>query len=108
MPRPSLNACKSPRRILAPPRPHQVVLFQKIRAEMLGKDGWEDSKGVLHHQGHFGIEKTRELVAKKYYWETQRWKGLSMDSVTGLPISTDWKGTSYDSIHVVVCPHALN
>ena len=31
---------------------------QKIRAEMLGKDGWEDSEGILHHQGHFGIEKT--------------------------------------------------
>ena len=46
------------------------VHAQKIRAEMLGKDGWEDSEEVLHHQGHFGIEKTRELVAKKCYWET--------------------------------------
>ena len=27
MPRPSLNACKSPRRILAPQRPNQAVLF---------------------------------------------------------------------------------
>ena len=26
---------------------------------------------------------------------------LSMDFVTGLPISTDWKGDSYDSILVV-------
>ena len=34
------------------------VHTQKIRAEMLGKDGWEDSEGILHHQGHFGIEKT--------------------------------------------------
>ena len=25
-----------------------------------------------------------------------------MDFVTGLPISTDWKGNSYDSIFVVV------
>ena len=57
--------------------------------------GWEDADGVLHYQGlpyvpeiiraklisrhhddpsagHFGIEKTRELVAKKSYWETLR------------------------------------
>ncbi len=27
-----------------------------------------------------------------------RWKNLSMDFVTGLPMFTDWKGTSYDSI----------
>ena len=26
------------------------------------------------------------------------WKNLSMDFVTGLPMCTDWKGTSYDSI----------
>ncbi len=55
--------------------------------------GWEDIDWVLHHQGlpyvpkiirtelisrhhddllagHFGIEKTRELVVWKYYWET--------------------------------------
>ena len=65
---------------------------RKIRAEKLGEN-WEDSDGILHHQGlpyipeiirtelisrhhddplagHFGIEKTRELVARKYYSET--------------------------------------
>ena len=65
---------------------------RKIRAEKLGGN-WEDSDRILHHQGlfyiseiirteliskqhddplagHFGIEKTRELVARKYYWET--------------------------------------
>ena len=65
---------------------------RKIRAEKLGGN-WEDSDGILHHQGlpyvpeiirtelisrhhddplagYFGIEKTRELVARKYYWET--------------------------------------
>ena len=59
------------------------------------KEGWEYIDGVLHHQGlpyvsdivrteliignhngplagHFGIEKTRELVARKYYWKTLR------------------------------------
>ena len=63
---------------------------QKLRAEQLVKD-WQDIEGVLHHQGlpyvpeiirtelisrhhdnplagHFGIKKTRELVARKYYW----------------------------------------
>ena len=87
---------------------------------------------------YFGIEKTRKLIAQKYYWPTlrrdvndyvrgcniylalkaiqhkpygnlqflpiftHRWKDLLMDFVTGLPISTDWKGDSYDSILVIV------
>ena len=95
-----------------------------------------------HHDdplaGHFGIEKTRELVARKYYWPTlradidayvkgcdvclaskavrhkpygdlqslpvptHRWKDLSMDFVTGLPVSTNWKGETYDSILVII------
>ena len=33
---------------------------------------------------------------------TQRWKDLSIDFMTGLPVSTDWKGESYDSILVIV------
>ena len=33
---------------------------------------------------------------------THRWKNLSIDFVTGLPISTDWNGESYDSILVIV------
>lgn len=45
---------------------------QKIRAEKLGQEGWEDSDGILHHQDNLGIEKTRELVAAKYYWEILR------------------------------------
>ena len=129
--------------------------------ELWTKNGYQDIDGVLHHQGlpfvpdairmelisrhhddslagHFGIEKTRELLARKYYWPTlrhdveayvkgcdvclaskavrhkpygdlqslpvptHRWKDLSMDFVTGLPISTNWKGDSYDSILVIV------
>ncbi len=61
----------------------------KLRSEGL-PEGWEDIEQVLHYQGlpyvpkvirselisrhhddplagHFGIEKTRELIAKKYY-----------------------------------------
>ena len=33
---------------------------------------------------------------------THWWKDLSMDFVTGLPISADWKCDSYDSILVIV------
>ena len=33
---------------------------------------------------------------------THRWKDLSMDFVTSLPILTDWKGDSYDSILVII------
>ena len=133
---------------------------RKIRAEKLGRN-WDDSNEILHHQGllyvlkiirtelisrhyddllagHFSIKKTRELVARKYYWETLRhdvevyvrgcdvclaskavrhkpygnlqqlpvpthhWKDLSMDFVTGLPQSADWRGDGYDSILVIV------
>ena len=131
-----------------------------LRAEGL-PEGWEDVEGVLQYQGlpyvpeiirsevisrhhddplagHFGIDKTKKLVGRKYYWPslrrdvksyvrgcdvclalkvvrhkpygdlqyllvlTHQWKDLSMDFVTGLPLSADWKGDSYDSILVIV------
>ena len=134
---------------------------RKLRATEELQEGWTDIDGVLHYQGlsfvpevirtelisrhhddplagHFGINKTRELIGRKYYWPslrkdveayvkgcdvclaskavrhkpygdlqalpvpTHRWKDLSMDFVTGLPVSTDWKGESYDSILVIV------
>ena len=135
---------------------------RKLRADQqFDQQGWENLDGVLHHQGfpyipeiirtelinryhddllagHFGIEKTRKLIAQKYYWPTLRhdvedyvkgcnvclalktvrhklygdlqslsvptycWKDLSMDFITDLPISTDWKGDSYNSILVIV------
>ncbi len=132
----------------------------KLRSKGL-PEGWEDIEQVLHYQGllyvlkvirselisrhhddplagHFGIEKTCKLIARKYYWPTLRrdveayvkgcnvclalmavrhkpygdlqslpvptnwWTDLSMDFVTGLPISADWKSDSYDSIMVIV------
>ncbi len=132
----------------------------KLRSEGL-PEGWKDIEQVLHYQdlpyvpkvirseliskhhdnplaGHFSIKKTRELIARKYYWPTlrreveayvkgynvclaskvvrhkpygdlqslpvptHRWKDLLMYFVTGLTISGDWKGDSYDSILVIV------
>ncbi len=132
----------------------------RIREQGL-KKGWEEIEEVLHHQGlpyvpeivrtklisrhhddllvgYFGIDKTKELIARKYYWltlrrdvetyvtgcnvclasksvkhkpydnlqslpvPTHRWKDLSMDFITGLSVSTNWKGETYDSILVIV------
>ena len=124
-------------------------------------EDWEDDEGVFQYQGlsyipniicskiiiyhhndsiagHFGINKTRELISQKYYWPslkkdvetyvrgcnvylalkvvhhkpyselqslsipTHRWKDLSIDFVTGLPLSADWKSNSYDLILVII------
>ena len=66
---------------------------KEIRSEGTMKEGWEEIDEVLHFQGlpyipeiicielinwhnddplgsHYGIKKTRELVAQKYYWLT--------------------------------------
>ena len=126
-----------------------------------GREGYEEVDGILHYQslpfvpeaiqtevinrhhndplaGHFSIQKTREVLAREYFWpslrhdveayvkgcdvclalkavrpklyndlqslpvSTHQWKDLSMDFVTGLPISTNWKGDSYNSILVIV------
>ena len=64
---------------------------QELKSKEQLPDGWEDIDGVLHHQGlpfvlevirtelisrhyddplagHFGIDKTKDLVGWKYYW----------------------------------------
>ena len=124
-------------------------------------EDWEEIEGVLQYQelryvpenirsevisrhhndllaGHFGIDKTKEVVGRKYYWlslrknvenyvrgcdvclasktvchkpygnlqslpvPTHRWKNLSIEFVTGLPLSVDWKGNNYDLVLVIV------
>ena len=53
------------------------------------------------------------LASKAIYYKPYRdlqslfvpiyqWKNLSMDFVTDLPLSTDWKGDNYNSILVIV------
>ena len=133
---------------------------RKIRKKEL-KEGWAEVEEVLHFQnlpylpeiisteimgrhhndpleGNLGIEKSRELFAREYYWPilqadinayvkgcdvclaskaikhkvygdlqslllpTHCWKDLSIDFVTGLPVSTKWKGKTYDSILVII------
>ncbi len=102
----------------------------KLRSEGL-PEGWENIEQVFHYQGflyvpkvirsklisrhhnnplasHFGIKKTRELIARKYYWPTLRQdveayiKGcdvcLALKAVCykpygdlqSLPVSTHW------------------
>ena len=95
-----------------------------------------------HHNNllieHFGIDKTKELISRKYYWPslrrdvksyvrgydiclalkairlkpygdlqsllipTHQWKNLSMNFVTGSPLSSDWKSDSYNFILIIV------
>ena len=52
---------------------------------------------------------TSKAVRYKLYGDLQLlpvlthcWKDLSMDFVTGLPVSANWKGETYDSILVIV------
>ncbi len=113
---------------------HQRLSYvpEVIRTELISKY-YDDPLA-----GHFGIGKTRELIARKYYWSflrtdveayvkacdvclaskavrhkpygdlqslpvlTHWWKDLSIDFVTSLPVSTNWKGETYDSILVIV------
>ena len=147
-------------RLRLPELQEKDQVAKEVREQGL-KDGWKDIDGLLHHQGlsyvfkiirieqisrhhnnplvgHFGVEKTGELVVRKYYWPTLHhdvevyvkgceiclaskavrhksygdlksllvpthcWKDLSMEFMTGLPILTNWKGESNDSIFVIV------
>ena len=52
---------------------------------------------------------TSKAVCHKLYRDlqlllilTHHWKNLSIDFVTGLPVSTNWKSDSYDSILIII------
>ena len=71
---------------------------QELKSKEQLPDGWEDINGVLHHQGlpfvpeviwtelisrhhnnflagHFGINKIKDLIGRKYYWPSL-WKDI--------------------------------
>ena len=58
-----------------------------------GCDVWLTSKAIYH-------KSYRDL--QSFLVPTHQWKNLSIDFVTGLPLSVDWKGDNYDSILVIV------
>ena len=109
-----------------------VYVLKIVRTELISR--YHDNPLARH----FGIKKTRELVAQKYYWltlkanvksyvkgyhiclalkvvkhklysdlqslpiPTYQWKDLSMDFVTSLPISSNWKSETYNLILVII------
>ena len=68
-------------------------LCQDVEAYVKGYDVCLSSKAVKHK--FYG--NLQSLPVPTYCW-----KDLSMDFITGLPISTDWKGDSYNSLLVIV------
>ena len=68
-------------------------LRHDVQAYVRGCDVCLASKAVRHK-----LYGDLQSLLVPIHW----WKDLSMDFVTGLPISTNWKGDSYDSILVIV------
>ena len=66
---------------------------QDVEADIKGCNVFLASKAVWH-------KLSRNLQALQVL--THRWKDLCVDFVTGLLLSIDWKGKSYDSILVIV------
>ena len=69
------------------------TLCHDVEAYVKGCDVCLASKAVRHKP--YGD--LRSLPVPTHWW-----KDLSMDFVTGLPVSIDWKGDGYDSILVIV------
>ena len=69
------------------------TFFHNVETYVKGYDVCLASKAVRH-------KRYRDLQSLPVF--TNRWKDLLIDFVTGLPISTNWKGESYDSILVIV------
>ena len=68
-----------------------------------------DDRGSVSQSRVTTLHLGSETVTDKPYRDlqslpvlTHRWKDFSMNFITGLPISTDWKRESYDSILVIV------
>ena len=89
---PYQQACIGRLRLRLPELQAEDQIAREIREKCL-KECWEEIDGMLHrqglpylpeiirtkiisrhhndpHAGHFGVEKTRELIARKYYWPT--------------------------------------
>ena len=69
------------------------MLCQDVEAYVKGCNVCLVSKAVWHKP--YG--KLQTLLVPIH-----RWKDLSIDFMMGLPISTDWKGESYDLILVII------
>ena len=69
------------------------ILRHNVKGYVKGCDVCLASKAVRHKP----YDDLQSLPVPTHWW-----KDLSMDFVTGLPISADWKGDSYDSILVIV------
>ncbi len=69
------------------------TLYHDVESYVKGCDVCLASKAVRHKP--YGDSRSLSVPAHP-------WKDLSMDFVTGLPLSTDCKGDSYDPILVIV------
>ena len=84
--------------------------IKKIRALVAQKYYWPMlCRDVKNYMKGCDVCLALKTVRHKPYGDLQSlsmathcWKDLLMDFVTGLPISTDWKGDSYDSILIIV------
>ena len=72
---------------------YEPMLCRDIKDFVKGCNVYLVSKAVRHNP--YGD--LQSLPIPTHYW-----KDLSIDFVTGLPVSTDWKGNKYDSILVIV------
>ena len=84
--------------------------IKKTRELLAQKDIWPSLRhDVEAYVKDYNVCLALKAVRHKPYSDfqslpipTHRWKDLSMDFVTGLPILTNWKKDSYDSILVII------